>query len=852
MNSATGSTAFWFFIWAGFRAEDHPPWPLKINPPEANPLTNHSPKQERLARERKGRFTSVRTQLVASVFLWISPALVLTFIVNQGWFWQFAPEWMKQYALSVPWGSFLVGLMALAAAWYGGEHFILRQVQALTRAVLRLAGGDLEARTGLKRAEGEIGQLAAKFDEMASALQQRQKERDEADQKLLNRAMQQTAVSAVGQCALTNRNLEVIYEQAVYRVAEMFGVEYAMLFQRMPTGTLHPLAVYGLAANDTGKTVSLSHRRSQMSWTAETGEVSVVNDWSTETNFGRSPLLDDLGVVSGVAVAIPTRQKPFGVLAAHTTHRREFSPDDIQFLLAVANVVGMATERIRAEDSTEKLAAFVKENPNAALELAGDGAVNYFNDAAGKLTQSLGLQKPRQLLPEGFPAMIRESLISGQSQTGITSSVNGHTLSWTIQPLPANGVVHCYGEDVTTRLSLEAQLLQSEKMKTFGQFAAGIAHDFNNMLTIIQGHTGKLLENESLSPETRESLMQVYSAGDRAARLTRQLLLTSRKNVIQAKLLDLRDVVGNISQMLQRLVGETIELRFQSPQTLPLVNADPSMIEQVVMNLASNARDAMPNGGFLTIQISETFVSEVQAALQPEASPGQFVKLQVTDNGCGMDDATRARIFEPFFTTKDIGKGTGLGLATVFNIARQHGGWIEVHSALERGSTFTLFLPASSETIAQSHPMPPPANDVIVGGNETILVVEDEEMLREMACEILESSGYRILMASSGKQALEVWRQHRDQIDLVLSDMVMPEGMSGTDLAGQLVAENPSLKIVFMSGYTDHEMSPELLQHLNATFIAKPYGHVELARLIRQSLDRPACAAGLATSGKNS
>ena len=550
------------------------------------------------------RFSSVRLQLVLSVLLWISPALVLTFIINQKWFWAYAPEWLRPYASDLPWASFGVGVLALIAAWYGGEHFILRQVRALMQAVQRLAGGDLEARSGLKKAEGEIGQLALKFDEMASVLQQRQKERDEAERKFLNRAMQQTSVAAVGQCALTNRDLSVIYEQAVYRVAEMFAVEYAMLFQRLPDGQLYPLAVYGLTPKIIGETTTLNKAPSQMSWTAETGEVSVVNDWSVETIFPKSTLLTELGVASGVAVAIRTRNKPFGVLAAHTTHKREFSPDDIQFMLAIANVVGMATERIKAETETEKLAAFVKENPNAALEISASGEVNYFNDAAEKLATMLGQEHPQQILPEEFKKIVQECLSVNHGQTGRLTKIGSHTLTWSFHPLPDSGVVHCYGEDITARLNLEAQLLQSEKMKTFGQFAAGIAHDFNNMLTVIQGHASKLLTDDTLSPETKESLTQVYSAGDRAAKLTRQLLLTSRKNVMQPRLLDLREVVGSTSNMLDRLVGETIELRFKSPQSLPLVHADQSMIEQVVMNLASNARDAMPNGGTLIVEIA--------------------------------------------------------------------------------------------------------------------------------------------------------------------------------------------------------------------------------------------------------
>ena len=784
------------------------------------------------------RFSSVRMQLVLSVLLWISPALLLIYIINQDWFWTYAPEWLRHNATSVPWESFIVGVLALMAAWYGGEHFILRQVRALIRAVQRLATGDFEARSGLKKAEGEIGQLALKFDEMAAALQLRQKERDEAERKFLNRAMQQTSVAAVGQCALTNRDLAIIYEQAVYRVAEMFAVEYAMLFQRLPNGQLYPLAVYGLTPKIVGEATQVNQKPSHMAWTAETGDVSVINDWSRETNFQKSSLLMELGVVSGAAVAIPTRNKPFGVLAVHTTRLREFSPDDIQFMLAIANVVGMAAERIKAETETEKLAAFVKENPNAALEIAADGEVTYFNDAAEKLASTLGQEHPRHILPEQFQKIVRECLDANHGQTGRLTKIGSHTLTWSFHPLPDSGVVHCYGEDITARLSLEAQLLQSEKMKTFGQFAAGIAHDFNNMLTIIQGHASKLLTDTALSTETKESLTQVYSAGDRAAKLTRQLLLTSRKNVMQPRLIDLREVVGSTSQMLDRLVGETIELRFKSPQVLPLVHADQSMIEQIVMNLASNARDAMPAGGTLIVEISETFVGTEYTEIHPEASTGHFVKLEVTDTGCGMDDATRARIFEPFFTTKDIGKGTGLGLATVFNIARQHNGWVEVLSQPDCGSTFIVYLPAITQSLPQTQSAAPPAASPTIGGNERILIVEDEEMLRELAREILRDSGYQILEAASGREALIVWQQHEGKIDLLLTDMVMPEGVSGVELAERLVAETPQLKVVFMSGYTSDDVSAEMLARTNASFIQKPYGHAELTQTVRDCLDR--------------
>jgi signal transduction histidine kinase/CheY-like chemotaxis protein/HAMP domain-containing protein len=786
------------------------------------------------------KLTSVRMQLVASVFLWISPALVLTFIVNQNWFWAYAPAWVRQYALSVPWTSFGVGVLALMAAWYGGEHFILRQVQALAKAVQRLAAGDLQARTGLKEVDGELGELAQKFDEMANALQKRQQERDEADQKLLNRAMQQTAVSAVGQCALTNKDPEVIYEQAVYRVAEMLEVQYAMLFQRMPDGNLHPLAVYGCRPQATGDTGG--SKKSQMVATAETGDVSMVNDWNTETNFGKSPLLTELGVVSGVAVAIPTRNKPFGVLAAHTTHRREFSPDDVQFLLAIATVVGMGTERIKAEAETDKLATFVKENPSAALELSGDGSVNYFNVAAEKLAAAAGKTHPRELLPEPLPQIVKDCLASGQSQTNYITKINDQTISWSLHPVPASGVVHCYGEDVTSRLSLEDQLRQSQKMESIGQLAAGVAHDFNNMLTIIQGHSSRLLSETTLPPQVLDPVLAIYGAAERAAGLTRQLLMFTRKNVMQPRPIDLKQIVGNMNKMLGRLLGETIALEFHAPATLPTIYGDSGMIEQVLMNLAVNAHDAMPEGGTLTISLEEFWAGPEYVERNPGALAGQLVRLQVSDTGFGMTEAVRTRIFEPFFTTKEVGKGTGLGLATVFGIVRQHSGWIEVFSEVGKGTTFTVYFPACDEAV-------PVMNEKTVaaapaaGGSETILVAEDEMVLREMACEFLKDSGYRVLEAASGREAIRVWQQHRGEIDLLLTDMKMPEGMSGLDIAEHMLAEQPGLRIIFTSGYSDDVVGPEILERSNGRFLAKPYTYADLVRQVRECLDHHPAAS---------
>ncbi|MGD0253627.1 MAG: ATP-binding protein [Verrucomicrobiota bacterium] len=676
------------------------------------------------------KFSTVRMQLVASVFVAIAPALVLTYIVNQTWFWQFAPGWMKEYALDVPWASFMVGLLALGAAWFGGEHFILRQVRALSNAAQRLARGDLTARTGLKDTESELGQLANVFDQMAESLQQRIKEREAAERTLLNRALQQTTVAALGQFALTNSDLMALLDQATILVGQTLEVEYCAVFESVTGGQLLMRAGAGWKSGCVGSATVPVDDYSQAGLTFRTGDAIVVADLWTERQFKASSLLMDHGVVSGATILIPTRERPFGVFCVHTVKHREFTPDDVQFLLAVANVIGITVERLK----------------------------------------------------------------------------------------------------------LGEQLRQSQKMESIGQLAAGVAHDFNNMLTIIQGHTSALLARPTLPPDILDPIQAVYFAAERAAGLTRQLLMFSRKNVMQVRPLDLREVVGNMSKMLQRLFGETITLEFQPPDELPSVQGDTGMVEQVIMNLAVNARDAMPKGGKLTIGLGAVAVDAAHVEIHPEARAGNFVRLRMSDTGIGMDSATRARIFEPFFTTKDVGKGAGLGLATVYGIVKQHEGWIEVDSEPGEGATFDVFFPAAMQTAQIVEEKTGPVESV-TGGTETIFLVEDEPVLREMARDILESYGYRILEASSGKEALGMWNQTRGKIDLLLTDMIMPDGISGAELAQRLLAGQPHLKIIFTSGYTANEVNPEMLAKTRAHFLQKPYTHDMLAKIVRDTLD---------------
>ncbi|MGH7992467.1 MAG: ATP-binding protein [Limisphaerales bacterium] len=786
------------------------------------------------------KFSTVRMQLVASVFVAIAPALALTYLVNQTWFWEFAPAWLRRYALDVPWTSFAVGLLALFAAWFGGEHFILRQVRALSEAAQRFARGDLNARTGLEPTEDEFGQLARVFDSMAGSLQQRISEREKAEKILLNRALQQTAIAALGQFALTENDLAPLLNQASLLVAHTLEIEYSAIWERLPDGQLLLQAGAGWKRGCVGETKIPGDNHSQIGLTLNSGEMIVVADFKTETQFVMPPLFAGHGIVSSVTVAIPTRGRPFGVIGTHATQRRDFTPDEMQFLMAVATVLGMAVERRRAEAEIEKVASFAKLNPAATMEFSENGTISYFNDAAQQLALSVRKKHPRDILPPEINDIIRDCLTTGRSRVRMETEMNDRTFSWLFHPVLPSRVVHCYVDDITDRLNLEEQLRQSQKMESVGQLAAGVAHDFNNMLTIIQGHSSALLAKPTLPPDVLDPLQAVYFAAERAAGLTRQLLMFSRKNVIQPDLLDLREVVGNMSRMLERLLGETIQLDFRPPTELPAVEGDAGMIEQVIMNLSVNARDAMPQGGRLTIGIDTLTIDDDYVKSHADAHAGRFVRVRATDTGMGMDAVTLHRIFEPFFTTKEVGKGTGLGLATVYGIVKQHEGWVEVNSEPNKGATFYVFFPASEKDLVPPKKTPILPESELGGGTETILIVEDEPILREMARSILSGYGYCIFEASSGKEALDTWQEKSDEIDLLLTDMVMPEGISGAELARQLIARHPRLKIIFTSGYTANEVNTQLLVKTKARYLQKPYTHADLARTVRECLDKTA------------
>ncbi len=382
-------------------------------------------------------------------------------------------------------------------------------------------------------------------------------------------------------------------------------------------------------------------------------------------------------------------------------------------------------------------------------------------------------------------------------------------------------------QDISERLLLENQLRQAQKMEAVGQLAAGVAHDFNNMLTIIQGHASLQLAATGLTQDTVESLEQITLAADRAANLTRQLLAFSRRQIMRPRVLQLNDLLRDLTSMLRRLISEHIQLSCQFFPDLPLVCADHTGLEQVLMNLTLNARDAMPRGGKITITTGLANLSGKSA--------GEYVVLSVTDTGTGMDEATRSRIFEPFFTTKAVNKGTGMGLATVYGIVSQHSGWIDVETALDKGSTFRVFLPVT-DRVPEDAALEPFAYDFNVS-QHTVLIVEDDDSVRSMVRDVLEHNSYRVLEAENAIVASELWAANREEIELLLTDMVMSEGASGLELATALLEEKPTLKVIYTSGYSAELFESDVKLCEGENYLPKPYFAAKLISILRRALE---------------
>ncbi len=554
--------------------------------------------------------------------------------------------------------------------------------------------------------------------------------------------------------------------------------------------------------------------------------------------------------LSATIMTVPIRRngETVAVLSIQSYDRHAYTAEDLKTLQALADYCGGALERIRSEEQFRTLV----ENAPIGIFLQAEGRFSYLNQAAirmfgaGAHDRLIGAPVLERFHPDvhvQVEARMRQLNVDRRAvplaeERCVRLDGAEFTGEFFAVPFLIEGQSGAlvFFQDVTARKQLEIHLRQAQKLEAIGQLAGGVAHDFNNILAAIMMHLGLLKMNRALDRETVQALDDVESEARRAASLTRQLLMFSRRSVLSMSALDLNQVIANVLRMLTRLIGEQVRLRFEAGSNLPAVHADAGMMEQVLMNLVVNARDAMPKGGLITISTSAVTLDAEAAARHQGGRPGHFVRLEVADTGTGMDQATVRHIFEPFFTTKEAGKGTGLGLATVHGIVAQHEGWIEVESEPDHGSTFLVYLPIAAT------PTAPTAGsedlESVAGGHETILLVEDDRDVRRSVARTLTRLGYQVHEAGNGREALALWAAHGARIDLLLTDMVMPEGMSGLELIQELQTLRPSLKAIIASGYSAEIAQAGAPNRPGVHYLPKPFAAPALARFVRQCLDQ--------------
>jgi PAS domain S-box-containing protein len=561
-------------------------------------------------------------------------------------------------------------------------------------------------------------------------------------------------------------------------------------------------------------------------------------------------LLRQRGIASLLFLPLLVEGQVVGTLWLESNEPRHFSAQETSLAWSVADQTAAALGRVQLNEERRRLTTAIEQAAESVVILDGDGAILYVNPAFERITgysraevsgRTLGILRSGQDDESSYQAMWA-TVRAGETWHGriINKRKDGvlYTDDTTISPVRnESGAIINFVEvkrDVTRELQLEEQYRQAQKMEAVGQLTAGISHDFNNLLTAINGFA-QLLQFELPVEDPRQDLVQkIADAGRRAGELVRQLLTFSRKQPIMPVVLDLNVVVADMSKLLQRIIGEQVQLETDlGPEIWP-VEADQAQIEQVILNLAVNARDAMPDGGKLIIETANVMLDGEYVAAHLAAQPGEHVRLMVSDTGIGMSEEVKAHLFEPFFTTKGRGKGTGLGLATVYGIVKQSGGTIWVYSEEGVGTTFKIYLPRSAKD-AERQPHAGKSEPIPSGG-ETVLLVEDEAGVRELARLVLQRQGYSVLEAAEPQEALSLVETHTGPIHLLLTDVVMP-GMSGKALAETLTGMIPDLKVLFMSGYPDQVIAHHGVLEAGIAFLQKPFNPMALARNVRKVLD---------------
>ncbi len=586
------------------------------------------------------------------------------------------------------------------------------------------------------------------------------------------------------------------------------------------------------------------------------GAQLILRDVAARSSEGLTPF-GELGRPSASLMFVPVRhgERVAGILSIQSYTPGAYDPADLAVLQTLADHCGSALERLRIEEALRESQAQLQRAESAALVMTAHIALDgRWRKVPPTLCELLGYSEEELLAlrvtdlthADDVEADLaeRRRLIRGETRSNDLLMRLLRRDGKVVWVYANNSVVQdaagtplyylAYIRDVSERKVLEEQLRQAQKMEAVGQLAGGVAHDFNNLLTAIIGNAELLLRTIDLEDRRRLDVLEINRAAHRAATLTRQLLAFSRKQVLQPRIVDLNGVVAELTAMLGRIIGEHVELRLQLEPALGRVLADPGQLEQVITNLAVNARDAMPSGGTLTIRTANVDPSEVPPS-RPESSPllGPLVELSVSDDGVGMDERTQARLFEPFFTTKELGRGTGLGLATAYGIVRQSGGHIRVSTRLHHGSTFSIYLPMAEGT-------PEPGMEAggwsdMPRGSGTILVVEDEDAVRYLACRVLRGNGYRVLEAGDPAGALRIVREQEQPVDLLVTDIVMP-GMSGPALAERLVAAWPALRVLYITGYAEEAIERQGALPAGGALLEKPFTAQQLADSVRQAL----------------
>lgn len=683
-------------------------------------------------------------------------------------------------------------------------------------------------------------------------IQQDVSERKAAEAALRERASLASLISDVGLALAKGDTLHEILEQCTDSLVRNIDAALARIWTLNEADNVLELqASSGLYTHIDGAHARVPVGKLEIGLIALKKSPHLTNDVAHDPRIGDPAWAQREGMVAFAGYPLVLEDRVVGVMAVFA--RQPLSQSTLQAMASVASQIALGISRKQAEaylrETNEKLQSLVRAAPLGIMILDREARVHQWNPAAERIfgwSEAEVLGKPSPSIPPAERAAFEKTLESdwrGIAQANSRSTrlrKDGSVVDvsiWTAPLRDRQGRIVAslrIFADITDRLRLEEQFRQAQKMEAIGRLAGGVAHDFNNILTVISGFCDVALEGVAQHDPVVNDIVEIKKASDRAASLTRQLLAFSRRQILSPKVLDLNSLIRDMEKMLARILGEDIDLRMALQERLSCIEADPGQIEQVLLNLAVNARDAMPGGGQLFIETKDTVIDPAYAQLHLDAVPGEYVMLAVSDTGVGMNEDTRSHLFEPFFTTKSEGKGTGLGLATIYGIVKQSRGTISVYSEPGRGTSFKIYFPRlDSSGVANKLDTARPA---AAGGSETILVAEDEETLRGLAVRVLGKCGYRVLSASDGAEAMNIVETHDGPIHMLLTDVVMPKA-GGRQVAERAVRKFPEIKVLYISGYTDDSVVVNGVLEAEIAFLQKPFSPDALVRKVRHVLD---------------